>query len=213
MKKPKPSCEIRYVYTIPKQIRDKLEMEPYILTMPLVKFCNPVDHIKAIPLVTLDQINIVQSHLDIVRHLYDLKDLHEIGYQLRAPVKDYITKSHEYCAGNAFKKKFISQAEKVLKENEGYLMQHKLKLSKKKTQQETDLLAVDYTRKAVKNYRGEVLGDQTNMEEGSSSSATKTDYNEGQGSSSSHSGQEQDGSQDENSEPVNTYPEQTQRLL
>jgi hypothetical protein len=65
--------------------------------------------------------------------------------------------------------------------NEGYLLEQKLHASKKKkkkkkrTQQEADLLAVDYTHQVAKQFQKEIFSDHTNANNRPSESSPPSD--------------------------------------
>lgn len=159
MKKPKPSNEVPKSYIIPKKIREKLEIRPYLLNIPLWDYCNAKAHVDAIPVHVLAEINVNHAYLEIVQTMYRMATLEDNDFQLTQAVKEHIRNAHSYCSTFGFKKKFIAYAAEQLRTNESYIRERKINAAKKRNTQEAELLAVDLIYRSLKQYRSSVLGD------------------------------------------------------
>lgn len=95
----------------------------------------------------------------MIQGLYLLAIRHQNGADLNKGTKKYLKEVYTYCSPKAFQKKLILKANDILKENEEYLNNIKIKEAKKRTAQEAELLGVDMTHTSIKQYRSEVSVD------------------------------------------------------
>lgn len=132
MKKPTIPCEINKNFTIPRHIREKLDMESYYLRISISELCDPAAHVNVIPIQILDQLDFEHAYLDIIQNLHLLSNWEDPEYGLKEEVKEYLRSVYRYRARQVFKKKFIRHAQSEINKNADYLQQLKIKAAKKK---------------------------------------------------------------------------------
>lgn len=135
MKKPAIPCEINKNFTIPRHIREKLDMESYYLRISISELCDPAAHVNVIPIQILDQLDFEHAYLDIIQNLHLLSNWEDPEYGLKEEVKEYLRSVYRYRARQVFKKKFIRHAQSEINKNADYLQQLKIKAAKKKEHQ------------------------------------------------------------------------------
>lgn len=130
-------------------------MSPILLTVPL-------EHVSTIPVKTLSELDMEYFYNNLIQGLYLLATRHQNDTDLNKDTKKYLKEVYTHCSKKAFQKKLALKANTVLKEDEEYLNDIKIKEAKKRTAQEAELLGVDMTHISIKQYRSEVLIDVSN---------------------------------------------------
>ncbi|CEP19565.1 hypothetical protein [Parasitella parasitica] len=72
MAKPKLPRSISRNHVIPEAISYELEFEPHILNGPIGKFCDPLEHVNAIPVKTLSELDLKHFYNNLIQGLYSL---------------------------------------------------------------------------------------------------------------------------------------------